>query len=116
MLLEQHQESKICSALHRIHVRHRRPIRRDYDRPVPLAIFDLDNTLVDRAGSFRRWAESFVAQRGLAAAEVGWLEGADGDGFTPRHEFMAAVRDRYGLREPVDALVDRFRKQLVALV
>jgi hypothetical protein len=26
------------------------------DSAVPLALFDLDNTLIDRGGAFRRWA------------------------------------------------------------
>jgi len=40
----------------------------------------------------------------------------DRDGFTPRKEFLSAVRERYGLREPVGALMRRFREQIVALV
>ncbi|MEJ3745410.1 HAD family hydrolase [Actinomycetes bacterium KLBMP 9797] len=80
-----------------------------------LAIFDLDNTLLDRAVPFRRWATSFAARHGLDASEVAWLEARDGDGFTPRPEFLSAVRDRYGLRESVDALLTRFRDEIVAL-
>lgn len=81
-----------------------------------LVIFDLDNTLIDRTVPFRRWATSFVAERGLDAGEVAWLEARDGDGFTPREEFLGAVRDRYGLREPIDALLTSFRDAIVALV
>jgi len=28
---------------------------------VPLLLIDLDNTLIDRAGVFRRWAQEFAA-------------------------------------------------------
>ena len=40
----------------------------------------------------------------------------DRDGFTPRKEFLSAVRERYGLREPVGSLMRGFREQIVALV
>jgi FMN phosphatase YigB (HAD superfamily) len=88
-----------------------------------LAIFDLDNTLIDRAGPFRRWAAGFVAEPAVQdsghaelADEVEWLVAADGDGFTPRPEFIAALRDRYRLTDPAEALLARFRDGLVALV
>jgi putative hydrolase of the HAD superfamily len=81
-----------------------------------LVIFDLDNTLIDRVAPFRRWAEQFVAWRGLDAGEVQWLVDADGDGFVPRARFLSAVRERYGLDEPVEVLLSSFREQIVALV
>jgi putative hydrolase of the HAD superfamily len=83
---------------------------------VPLAIFDLDNTLIDRAATVRLWARDWVDRYRLDPAEVAWLIDADGDGFVPRPLFMAAVRDRYGLAEPVDTLLTRFRAQIVDLV
>lgn len=83
---------------------------------VALAIFDLDNTLIDRAAAFRRWAAGFVAERGLDPAEVGWLELADGDGYTPRPAFLGRVRERYGLDAPVGELVSAFRAGLVARI
>lgn len=83
-----------------------------------LAIFDLDNTLVDRVATFRRWAGSFVARHDLEPREVAWLEArdGDGDGFTPRKQFLSAVRERYGIRESVSTLLRRFRGEIVALV
>jgi HAD superfamily hydrolase (TIGR01549 family) len=83
---------------------------------VPLVIFDLDNTLIDRAVPFRRWAVQFVARHALDPGEVQWLVDADGDGYVPRIRFLSAVRDRYGLAEPVDVLLNNFREQIVALV
>lgn len=85
-----------------------------YDHRVPLAIFDLDDTLIDRTGAVRRWAAEFVAERGLDPAEVRWLAAADGGGFTPRPGFMSAIRDRYGIDEPLETMLDRFREQIVA--
>jgi FMN phosphatase YigB (HAD superfamily) len=81
---------------------------------VPLVIFDLDNTLVDRSGAFRRWAAEFVADHGLDPAEAGWLAAADGDGFAPRLGFVSAVRERYGMDQPVDAMLERYRERTVA--
>jgi HAD superfamily hydrolase (TIGR01549 family) len=83
---------------------------------VALAIFDLDNTLIDRAGPFRRWAEDFAARHDLQPSEVAWLEAADGDGFAPREAFIDQVRQRYGLDEPVDAMLRSFRTEIVALI
>jgi putative hydrolase of the HAD superfamily len=79
---------------------------------VALAIFDLDNTLIDRAAAFRRWAESFVVGLELGPDEVEWLERADGDGYTPRERLLAAVFERYGVRVPVAV----FRAELVERV
>lgn len=83
---------------------------------MPLAIFDLDNTLIDRAGLFEQWAAGFVVSLGLDPAEATWLIAADGDGFAPREEFVAAIRDRYRLDGSVEALLARLRADLVALV
>lgn len=84
---------------------------------MPLAIFDLDNTLVDRDGAFRRWANEFVTRHGLdPVSERRWLIDADGEGYTPRPAFAAALRDRYGLAEPPDALLAGYRERVVALL
>jgi putative hydrolase of the HAD superfamily len=83
---------------------------------VPLVIFDLDNTLIDREVPLWRWAAQFVAEYALEPGEVQWLVSADGDGFVPRPRFLSAVRERYGLDEPLDVLLDSFRDQIVALV
>lgn len=74
-----------------------------------LVLFDLDNTLIDRAAPFRAWALRFVETRGLAAAEVRWLEAADEDGMTARAAFFEQVRSRYGIEESVGDLVDAYR-------
>ncbi|MEV8514862.1 HAD family hydrolase [Dactylosporangium sp. NPDC051484] len=79
---------------------------------VALAIFDLDNTLIDRAAAFRRWAVAYVAERGLPPAEIAWLELADGDGYTPRARLLDAIRERHGVHLTVEAL----RAELVASI
>ena len=67
---------------------------------MPLAIFDLDNTLVNRAAAFRSWAEWFATQRGLDSAHaVSWMEAADEDGERSRTALFAAARAEFRLHE-----------------
>lgn len=73
-----------------------------------LAVFDLDNTLIDRVGLFRRWAAAFLERHGQWASELPLLVEADGDGAVPRSRFFEAVAHRYGLRAEVAALVDAY--------
>jgi FMN phosphatase YigB (HAD superfamily) len=62
-----------------------------------VALFDLDNTLLDRTAPFARWARMFAAEHGLGAAAVRTLVAEDRDGFRPRDEFAAAVSKRFGV-------------------
>ncbi|HET9059481.1 MAG TPA: HAD family hydrolase [Acidimicrobiales bacterium] len=74
-----------------------------------LVLFDLDNTLLDRVGVFRRWAMAWASERGLGTSEaVQWLEAADGDGFALRPAFFAQVKERFNLADPVDDLVEAY--------
>jgi len=69
------------------------------------ALFDLDNTLVDREAVFRAWAEWFVRERSMDYGVVDWLCNADDDGFAQRHEVFAAAREQFGLQETVEEMV-----------
>jgi putative hydrolase of the HAD superfamily len=60
---------------------------------VPLLLVDLDNTLVDRAGAFERWAREFAAGHGDAE----WLVEADRDGLESRERLAAMIGERFGL-------------------
>ena len=75
----------------------------------PLALFDLDNTLVDRQAAFVRWAECFVEEQHLAADAVAFLIEVDGDGFATREAVFGATRDHFGLEQPVEELIARYR-------
>jgi putative hydrolase of the HAD superfamily len=70
-----------------------------------VALFDLDNTLVDREAAFRRWAEQFAAHRGLGEEAVDWLCEADLDGFALRAQMFAEAIEHLGLTEPVEDLL-----------
>lgn len=74
-----------------------------------LALFDLDNTLVDRLGAFQRWATGFVAARGGDDADLAWLLATDQDGETPLRKLFEAVKERFGLEETPDQLVAAYR-------
>ena len=80
-----------------------------------VALFDLDNTLIDRNRGFRRWAVGFLAERGLDAADLDWVVRTDGDGQATRHEFFAAVRARYGLVDTEDDLVAGYHDVVASL-
>jgi HAD superfamily hydrolase (TIGR01549 family) len=68
------------------------------------ALFDLDNTLVDREAAFRCWAEWFVRERSMDAEVVEWLCTADNDGFAQRHDLLATAREQFGLKESVEEM------------
>ena len=81
-----------------------------------LALFDLDNTLIDRLDAFRRWAAEFAADRGLGSEDVAWLIELDADGSLPMNTFFTHVRDRFALAESADSLWRGYRERLPHLV
>ncbi|NNE72171.1 MAG: HAD family hydrolase [Acidimicrobiales bacterium] len=66
---------------------------------MPLALFDLDNTLIDRVTPFKRWARAFAAQYDLPAAAEAWLIDADDGGAIHRDAFFDLVQKRFDLDE-----------------
>jgi len=76
---------------------------------VPLLLLDLDNTLLDRAGAFRTWAEDFVGAVGAPSSDVDWILDVDADGLTDRWDVAEALRDRYLLRSSAIDLVEALR-------
>lgn len=69
-----------------------------------LLLCDLDDTLLDRAGAFRAWAEGFVDGWGIPRTELAWLLEHDDDGYRDRPDFFASVRDRFDLPRTVTEL------------
>ncbi len=66
---------------------------------MPLLFVDLDNTLSDRAASFRRWAAEYLNERfGEASKQmIDAMVIADGDGITSKSEAAAALAEVLGL-------------------
>jgi HAD superfamily hydrolase (TIGR01509 family) len=83
---------------------------------MPLVLFDLDNTLIDRAASFRRWATHFAEAHSVGPEDVAWLVATDEDGYATRHAFITAVQQRYAVPGSLDVLLDDYRAALVAEV
>lgn len=82
-----------------------------HDHAARIALFDLDNTLIDRQLAFRRWACSFATDHGLGDDAVEFLCEADEDGFATRGALFEAAREHFRLREPVTDLIARYRTE-----
>ncbi|GAA2717787.1 HAD family hydrolase [Micromonospora olivasterospora] len=81
-----------------------------------LALFDLDNTLVDRSEAFQRWAAGFCAEHDLPEDALAWLLATDRDGSVPRDWFFGEVRQRFGLAASADRLWREYRRRMPELV
>ncbi|MBB5825432.1 HAD family hydrolase [Micromonospora carbonacea] len=81
---------------------------------MPLLLLDLDNTLLDRAGSFRAWGERFLDGIGAPVTDIDWLVSIDADGLTDRWDVADAIRDRYGLLISSLDLVEELHDGVVA--
>jgi len=81
----------------------------------PLALFDLDNTLVDRAATYRRWADKFATDRRLEPDAVDWLCEADRDGFASRHDVFEDACRHFELAESPDDLVSAYWDDYIGL-
>lgn len=71
-----------------------------------MLLVDLDNTLIDRASAFDRWATDFVRSLGGSDAEVAWLIAADRDGYEPRESLARAIKERFQTSLGIEAIVD----------
>ena len=81
---------------------------------MPLLLVDLDNTLIDRAGAFGRWAQEFTETHGRGPADATWLTDADRDGLEPRERLAAAIGERFSLTSHDEAsLLAELRDGLV---
>jgi|SRR5665213_574364 len=72
-----------------------------------LALFDLDNTLLNREAAFALWARSFIQENDLSNDDWQIIEKLDADGFTPRELVFHEVRETLGITKDVkDLIVD----------
>jgi HAD superfamily hydrolase (TIGR01662 family) len=81
-----------------------------------LALFDLDNTLIDLDGAFQIWAREFTGERGLGREAVDWLIALDREGFPHREVFFTKVREHFNLPDPVGELWRGYRSRMPHLV
>ncbi|MBB5802280.1 putative hydrolase of the HAD superfamily [Saccharothrix ecbatanensis] len=81
-----------------------------------LVLFDLDDTLVDLAGAFGRWAVEFVGDHDLPSHAVSWLVAANRRATGPKDRLFAEIRAHFGLTDPVDRLWGRYRSRIPELV
>ncbi|MEV7908675.1 HAD family hydrolase, partial [Streptomyces anulatus] len=81
-----------------------------------LALFDLDNTLVDLDEAFQVWAAEFAEEHGLEHDAVDWLLGLNRDGFPHREIFFGKVRERFALPATIEELWGRYRRRMPYLV
>ncbi|MGH9016597.1 MAG: HAD family hydrolase [Acidimicrobiales bacterium] len=70
-----------------------------------LALFDLDNTLLDRESAFALWGQRFLALHKLPATAWPVIETADAEGLRAREPFFREIRDEFGLRRTVEDLL-----------
>lgn len=83
---------------------------------VPLLLFDLDNTLVNRNKAFQGWAEGFLASRSLPPGDLDWFTTLDCGGYLERRVLLRAASERYGLTERMEVLLDDYRDTVTGLI
>ncbi|MFD8530499.1 HAD family hydrolase [Streptosporangium canum] len=81
-----------------------------------LALFDLDNTLINLDEAFQVWAGEFAKKHDLGSEAIDWLIALDRAGYPHREAFFTKVRDRFTLPESVDDLWSRYRQRMPYLV
>src|SRR4051794_40958314 len=81
-----------------------------------LLLLDLDNTLIDRDGAFRQWAEQLVAEHGGGALELEALIQADAGGYSPRLVVAEQAKASLDLPESLDVIVEHMKAGVVDLI
>jgi FMN phosphatase YigB (HAD superfamily) len=73
-----------------------------------LALFDLDDTLLDRESAFRLWAHDFIDRHNLSESSLETIIRIDLEGDMPVPLFFKELREALGIRTSVGELVDQF--------
>ncbi|MGI5485534.1 HAD family hydrolase [Microtetraspora malaysiensis] len=81
-----------------------------------LALFDLDQTLIDLDAAFLLWAEEFAEQHRLGRKGVHHLIRLNRNGLPHRELFFAKVRERFKLSAPAVSLWAAYRRRMPHLV
>ena len=81
-----------------------------------LALFDLDNTLIDLDTAFLLWAHEFAEEHRLSRKAVDHLIKLDRNGLPHRELFFTKVRERFKLSAPATELWAAYRRRMPHLV
>ncbi|MFI6511593.1 HAD family hydrolase [Streptosporangium sp. NPDC050855] len=81
-----------------------------------LALFDLDNTLIDLDAAFQVWAEEFTEEHRLGRKAVDYMIKLDRNGLPHRELFFAKVRERFKLSTSAANLWAAYRRRMPHLV
>jgi HAD superfamily hydrolase (TIGR01549 family) len=81
-----------------------------------LALFDLDDTLVNRSAAFHAWAQEFVSTHHLDDAALTWLLETDARTSGTKGPFFHAVREAFHLAQEADDLWRQYRRRMPELV
>ncbi|MGW4125828.1 HAD family hydrolase [Nocardia sp. NPDC004711] len=81
-----------------------------------MALFDLDDTLVDQTGAFGLWVFEFAEEHRLPDGAVGWLQAAPKMWPGPKERMFNEIRAHFRLAEPVELLWQRYRHRMPELV
>jgi putative hydrolase of the HAD superfamily len=81
---------------------------------VPLLLLGLDNTLIDRIGAFRAWAQGFLVDIRAPEHHLDWLLAVDADGAASAWDIAEAVQERYRLHASILDVVAAIREGVLA--
>ncbi|MFD0883050.1 HAD family hydrolase [Streptosporangium algeriense] len=81
-----------------------------------LALFDLDNTLIDLDTAFLLWAEEFAEEHRLSRKAVDYLVKLDRNGLPHREPFFSKVHERFKLSASAADLWAAYRRRMPHLV
>ncbi|MFG1752771.1 HAD family hydrolase [Streptosporangium sandarakinum] len=81
-----------------------------------LALFDLDNTLIDLDAAFLLWAHEFAEEHRLGRKAVDHLVKLNRNGLPHRELFFTKVRERFKLSAPATELWAAYRRRMPHLV
>jgi HAD superfamily hydrolase (TIGR01549 family) len=81
----------------------------------PLALFDLDDTLIDRGAAFTAWAEEFAAAHHLDDGAVAFMVVTDAHHCGPMDGFFATICATFGLAEAPGVMWAQYRRRMPEL-
>jgi HAD superfamily hydrolase (TIGR01549 family) len=73
-----------------------------------LALFDLDNTLLNREEAFALWTRQFLISHELGEDALPIIERLDADGHTPREQFFSGLRTQLGVTTSIQKLLSDY--------